>query len=133
MANFSNIKIGISSTFGEWWRYNIYVSAVCYDEADKVCEYKNLVDKVYDLGTGAELRNAPADYNPKRPLTLSTDACTRAEVFLYVIPNTMPADNNIRTSPPFKIKVHITKNSSTEVKEFEINQWGGASLRFRIE
>lgn len=133
MAKLSNIKIRLTCSYGEWWRYNVYVSAVCFDADGNVVEYKNLTDKVYELGSGAELRTAPEDYDPSRPIALECGPCLRAELFLYIIPNTMPAGEAIRTAPPFTVHLHITKNSSTEVKEFEINQWGGASLRLPIE
>ncbi len=127
MAKKSKIHISVSCDYNQWWRYNVYVSAITFRDGERV-DYKSLIDTVYSAGNGAEVRLCPADYNPKRPLELEVEAAESMELFLYVIPNTMPVSDTITQSPPFDITLRVRGGGVAETEKLQVNQWGGLSV-----
>ena len=127
LAKKSKIHISVSCDYNQWWRYNVYVSAITFRDGERV-DYKSLIDTVYSAGNGAEVRLCPADYNPKRPLELEVEAAESMELFLYVIPNTMPVSDTITQSPPFDITLRVRGGGVAETEKLQVNQWGGLSV-----
>ena len=126
MAKKSKIHISVSCDYNQWWRYNVYVSAITFRDGERV-DYQSLIDTVYSAGNGAEVRLCPTDYNPQRPLELEVEAAESMELFLYVIPNTMPTSDTITQSPPFDITMRVRGGGISETEKLQVNQWGGLS------
>lgn len=123
-------KIEVMSAYAEWWRYNVFVTAACFDAEGKVADYLTLTDKVYEPGDGTEIRNAPESYDPVRPLVLETSPCDHAEIYVYVIANTFPSSASIKDSPPFDVEVAISRDGGKpETTLWKVNQWGGVSIK----
>ena len=131
MAKQGKITVDIKSGFDGWWRYNVYVSAASFRDEQRI-EYRSLTDTVYPLGRGDEVRPCPEDYNPKRPLHLEVEEGDSLELFIYVIPNTMPFADAIRQSPPFKMRVAVKGSIIAHNEDFFVNQWGGASIHLSL-
>ena len=54
-------------------------------------------------------------------------------LYIYVIPHTLPRDNEIGGHPPFPLQVRIRYGDRTVLdKEYSINQWGGASIELKV-
>lgn len=132
MAKQELIKIDIKSGYEQWWRYNVYVSAASFRNGERIT-YRSLTDIVYPLEGGDEVRLCPANYNPQRPIHLEVEAGDSLELFAYVIPNTMPADDAIRQSPPFKMKLKVKGAYINHSEEFSVNQWGGVSVHLSFD
>ena len=126
MAKKSKIHISVACDYNQWWRYNVYISAITFRDGERV-DYQSLIDTVYSAGNGAEVRLCPADYNPQRPLELEVEAAESMELFLYVIPNTMPISDTITQSPPFDITLRVRGGGISESEKLQVNQWGGLS------
>lgn len=134
MTDNGTYEINVSSSFREWWRYNVFISAACYAADGTVSDYVGIKDSIYDPSDGIRKREKPQDYDPQRLSHLSAPSCKRLEIYLYVIANTMPSDGVVKHSPPFEASISVTRNGQTLLSQnFEVNQWGGASLRFDIE
>jgi len=125
--------------YAEWWRYNIYLSVAEFDEEDRLADYRNVVDRIYDIedGRGSEVRQAPAGINAaQRMISVETGACDHIAIYLYVIANTFPYSVRISDSPPFPMDFVVRRtsdNSSDGAEEIlrhtcEVNQWGGATI-----
>ena len=127
MAKKSNITISVECGYSEWWRYNVYITAATFRDGERV-DYQSLSDVVYPTGNGSEVRLRPAGYDPCRPLSLEIAEAERLELFIYVIPNTMPIDSAVRQSPPFEIRVKARGAGINLSAKHTVNQWGGASL-----
>ena len=97
-----------------------------------ICLIIGITDTVYPLGRGDEVRPCPEDYNPKRPLHLEIEEGESLELFIYVIPNTMPFADAIRQSPPFKMRVAVKGSVIAHNEDFFVNQWGGASIHLSL-
>ncbi|MBP3425487.1 MAG: hypothetical protein J6K81_02040 [Rikenellaceae bacterium] len=127
MAKKSTIRISLECSYDQWWRYNVYVSAATFRDGDKV-DYQSLTDTVYPLGNGSEVRLCPEGYNPQRPLTLEVEAAESLELFVYIIPNTMPVADSIAQSPPFSVRLKVKGAELSSREELLVNQWGGVSI-----
>jgi hypothetical protein len=102
-------RIEVRSAFSEWDRYTVYMTAVCFGAEGEMIDYVNLTDK-------AE--------------TLETPPCESADLYLYVIAREFPASDLVSASPPFKIEVvSSTNGGKPAVTAYEVNQWGGLSVK----
>ena len=103
MKSVEKFTVEIRSGFDQWWRYN------------------------------AALEAPPEGLDLHRSLTLETVPCERIVLYIYVIPHTLPRDNEIGGHPPFPLQVRIRYGDRTVLdKEYSINQWGGASIELKV-
>ncbi len=114
-ARVKSFRIEVRSEFPEWGRYSVYMSAVCYDSGGGMIDYVNLA------GGGEAM--------------LETPPCDHADLYLYVIAREFPASDVIAASPPFGIEVVVSPSGDTppRVVPCRVNQWGGLSLKLKIE
>lgn len=134
MTDNDTYEIKVESSFREWWRYNVFISAACYASNGSQTGYLSLRDSIYEPSDGVHKREKPQTYNPARRSHLSVPQCARLEIYLYVIANTMPFDSVVKHSPPFEAAISVTHNERSLLSQtFEVNQWGGAALRFEIK
>ena len=55
-------------------------------------------------------------------------------LYLYLIPHTLPAGNDIDTTRPFEIELRISyAGRLLRTERRAINQWSGASIELRVE
>lgn len=127
MVKKGTIRISLECSYDQWWRYNVYVSAATFRDGDKV-DYQSLTDSVYPLGNGSEVRLRPEGYDSQRPLALEVEAAETLELFVYIIPNTMPVADSITQSPPFPIRLKVKGAGLAVREELLVNQWGGVSV-----
>ncbi len=131
MAAQSNdiFSVSVTSDFQEWWRYNIFLIVETFDDSGQRLEYLKTCDTVYEIGNGNEIRTPPSDYNPARPISITTPPCDHIAIYLYVVPNTFPASTVIRNSPDFMVTLHVTHNGKLiQETDYPVNQWGGVTL-----
>jgi len=136
--------VELACSYAEWWRYNIYLSVAELDADDHLTDYRNVIDRIYDIeeGSGNEVRQAPADFEAtRRVVSAETGACDHVAIYLYVIANTFPHSVRISDSPPFSMNLVVRCMAAGGAKEMlrqtcEVNQWGGltiAGLRIPVE
>ena len=54
-------------------------------------------------------------------------------LYVYIIPHTLPADNDIDATRPFDIELRISCNGRRiRSEKRRINQWSGASIELRV-
>jgi hypothetical protein len=70
MAETTRFKAELRCDYPQWWRYNVFITGVCFDSDGTLIDYITLTDKVYDSGEGAETRLPPPDYDPSRPIAI---------------------------------------------------------------
>ena len=81
-----------------------------------------------------ELAERPADIAADRTAALQTMPCDHLVLYLYIIPHTLPADNEIDATRPFGIEVRISyAGRRLRTEKREINQWSGASVEMRVD
>ena len=83
---------------------------------------------------GSNLTERPADIAADRTAALQTMPCDHLVLYLYIIPHTLPADNEIDATRPFGIEVRISyAGRRLRTEKREINQWSGASVEMRVD
>lgn len=123
------VTIKLSSDFPFWWRFNIYMSAVCYGQDGHMVEYCNLIDSVYDIQTDSETRLCPLDYDTNREIKLQTPPCDKVKLYLYIIANTFPQSRIIRDSPPFDARLMMSVGEEILTDQIiKVDQLGGHTI-----
>lgn len=122
-------NINLSCDYPQWWRYNVYISMVCCDENSVAIDYLNLVDKVYDLCSGAEERSKPIGYDDLRTISVTSVPCDHIILYIYVIANTLPKSVIVRDSPEFEVELTISCDGrQIRNQRCKVNQIGGLTI-----
>lgn len=125
-------QIEVTSRFEGWWRYNVALMAGCFDADEVRKDFATASSHIAEVGTN--LAEPPAGREAKRKIVLETAPCDHLLLYLYVIPHTLPAGNEIDTPRPFDIEVRISYDGKLLCKkQYAINQWSGASIETKIE
>ena len=122
--------IELQCDYEQWWRYNVYIMAVGFDEEGGHGTFNNLVNKVWDANFGGDPRTSPpARYETPRKISLTTQQCAFVDVYIYVVANTFPMTDAISEWPPFPVTLRVTADGRRiEEKTYEVNQWGGLTV-----
>ena len=124
--------IEVTSRYGEWWRYNVALMCGCFDASDQRIGFASATSDVADVGSN--LTERPADIPADRSAVLETMACDHLLLYIYIIPHTLPAGNDIDANKPFEIELRISYNEHRlRTEKRAINQWSGASIEMRVE
>lgn len=125
-------SIEIASRFDDWWRYNAVLMCGCFDDKDERIGFVSAESHVADVGAGPAER--PSDVAPDRRLTLETPPCDHLVLYVYVIPHTLPQNNDIEATKPFALDLKIACDGRKFRSErLQINQWSGISLELRVD
>lgn len=132
MAATEGFSIEIASRYDGWWRYNTALMCGCFDAADKRIGFASAESHVAEVG--ANLPQKPAEIAGDRSLRLDTVPCDHLMLYVYIVPHTLPAGNDIGDSQPFEITLRIAYGSKLlRTEKRLINQWSGASIEMRVE
>lgn len=132
MTEENGFRIEVASRYEEWWRYNVAMMCGCFDPSDERIGFVSSSSHVADVG--ANLAARPEGIPAHRKAVLETPPCDHLILYVYIIPNTLPAGNGIDASRPFDIELMFFRDGKklrTETRA--INQWSGASIELRID
>ena len=131
MTTSKGFRIEVSSRYEEWWRYNVELMCGCFDAAEQRTGFASAASEVADVG--ANLPERPPQIAPQRTAVLTTGACDHLVLYIYIIPHTLPASNDIEATKPFPLDLLIECNGKRLLKERRtINQWSGASIELKV-
>lgn len=111
METEGGFKVEVSSAFPGWWRYNVALMCGCYDAAGERIGFASAEDRIAEVG--ACMGQPPADYPAERRTVLRTMPCHRIELYLYVVPHTLPDGCEIADTRPFELRLRITRDGAT--------------------
>ena len=124
--------IELTSRYGEWWRYNVALMCGCFDAADQRIGFASATSDV--AAVGANLAERPAEIPAGRTAVLETMPCDHILLYLYIIPHTLPAGNDIDANRPFEVELKIAyAGRRLRTEKRAINQWSGVSVEMRVE
>ena len=124
--------IEVTSRYEGWWRYNVALMCGCFDDAGRRIGFVSSASTVADAGSN--LPERPAGVAADRTATLQTMPCDHLVLYLYIIPHTLPAGNEIDANKPFGIEVRISyAGRRLRTEKRAINQWSGASAEMRVD
>ena len=120
-------RIELRCNFPEWWRYNVEMMGAAFDEEAQRIGFVTASSRIAEVGSNLPQR--PEGVEVPTTLSLTTPPCHHARLFLYIIPHTLPAGNQIDESRPFEVTItHYVDGQKSHVESCTINQWSGASL-----
>ena len=124
-------EVSIRTTYNQAWRYNIYMLCGESDADGKSLHVVPVQSKVASVGDN--LRVAPAGFEGARELNATLDAEQHVEVYVYVVPHTLPSDTDPRQTTPFKMRIKITADGEEIYNTIHhINQWAGDSIALKF-
>lgn len=123
-------KIELRCRYDAWWRYNAAMMCGCFDADDQRTDFVSTASDVADVG--ANLPGKPSGLPERSSIVLETPPCDHILLYVYIIPHTLPTDNDIDATRPFDIEIRISRGGHTLVSEKrKINQWSGASIELK--
>ena len=125
-------KIELKSRYDEWWRYNADLMCGCFDADDNRIGFVSTASDMADVG--ANLKGRPDNLPATRSVVLETPPCDHLVLYVYIIPHTLPAGNDIDSTRPFEAEIRITRGGRLLHSEKRaINQWSGASIELKVK
>lgn len=132
MAKQTGFTIEVSSRYEGWWRYNVALMCGCFDADDNRIDFTSAEVHIADVGSN--LKSKPVGFSNDTVATLNTVACDHLQLYIYIIPHTLPADNDISDTTPFEVEYNISyAGKKLRSGKRLINQWSGASIEVRID
>ena len=124
--------IEISSRYEGWWRYNVALMCGCFDTAGNRTGFASTEAHVADVGSN--LREKPAGNPGGGRASLETGPCDHLLLYIYIVPHTLPAGNDIGDTTPFEVEIRIAYGGRRlRAEKRLINQWSGASIEMRVD
>lgn len=125
-------KIELRCRYEEWWRYNADLMCGCFDVDDNRIGFASVASDVAAVGSNLKVR--PAEIPAVRSVTLETPPCDHLVLYVYIIPHTLPAGNDIDSTRPFEAEIRISRaGRHLRTEKRMINQWSGASIELKIK
>lgn len=132
MATKEGFTIEISSRYEGWWRYNVALMCGCFDTAGNRTGFASTEAHVADVGSN--LREKPAGNPGGGRASLETGPCDHLLLYIYIVPHTLPAGNDIGDTAPFEVEIRIAYGGRRlRAEKRLINQWSGASIEMRVD
>lgn len=132
MATKEGFTIEISSRYEGWWRYNVALMCGCFDTAGNRTGFASAEAHVADVGSN--LREKPAGIPGDGRASLETGPCDHLLLYIYIVPHTLPAGNDIGDTAPFEVEIRIAYSGRRlRAEKRLINQWSGASIEMRVD
>lgn len=131
MAEEKEFTIEVSSSYKEFWRYNVALMCGCFDAADVRTNFASTEDTVADVG--ANLSAPPKGGALRRIVTLRTPPADHLLLYIYIIPHTLPTGRDVVYSKPFPLHLSIL-HGDRKIRsiDYDINQWSGASIELKV-
>ena len=119
--------VQVRTTFAEAWRYNIYMLCGESDAEGKSLNVVPVQSKVASVGDN--LREGPAGFGRSREIEATLEASQTVEVFVYVVPHTLPTNSEPEQTAPFKMRIKVTSDGEEIYNTVHpVNQWSGDSI-----
>ncbi len=120
----------LNSDFEELWRYNIAVMA-SVRSGDKEVEFLKHTSEVAPVGS--ELTEVPKCYSTNRRIELQTKAGDTLTLYIYVMPHTLPATEDVAAAPPFELLIEVKHGAEQLLhRRLEVNQWSGENIEINF-
>ncbi|MEG0499070.1 MAG: hypothetical protein RR522_04265, partial [Alistipes sp.] len=105
MPNERSYKIEVSSSYAEFWRYNVALVCGCFDAAGGRTAFVASDDTVAEVGSN--LTAAPKGYTTPRRALIETPVADHIVLYIYIIPHTLPRARGVVESKPFTLDLRI--------------------------
>ncbi len=113
-------RIELSSEEERWASFDVALMAEGFDASGESCH----------LSQAKRFREEGA---AESKISLSCEPCSSLDLYIYVIPHTLPESSSTEDTPP--VEAHLTLYDHDELFKrelLEINPWGGYTARLRL-
>lgn len=130
MKTAATYRIELHCNHPEWWCYNVVMTARGFDSEGAPAGFFATSDTIAPIdGTD---HPKPTDYPTTRTTRLECSPCHRLELYLYVLPHRLPAENAIDHTPSFEAELRILDGRTRlHTQKITINPWGGTTLHLQ--
>lgn len=131
-AEKGEFRIELTSDSPQWWRFNVALMGGCFGDDGARTGFASAEDTVAEVGSA--LGAPPSDYPSPRSSVLVLPSCRQVDLFVYVIPHTLPLDREVEACVPFEADLRVCYGGSPILsRKLQVNQWSGASAELRID
>ena len=128
MKEQKGFEIEVCCRDAAWWQYNVAFTAACYDQEGLRIGFASSESHMADVGSNAEPLSVK-----NREVKLETMPCDHLELYLYIIPHSLPEERLIERTKPFDLTLKTSYNGKLVRKELiKVNRWGGLSQQMII-
>lgn len=114
-----------------WWHFNIELLCEARNEHGERIGFTATHSTIAEVG--ANLKQCPRGCAHPEAITLATPPCDHAQLFLYLIPHTLPESNRVEEIAPFPIRLTIYADGALlRTEEHMVNRWSGASIALQL-
>ena len=83
---------------------------------------------------GDNLSEAPKAFDGPRELKATLDAEQTVEVYVYIVPHSLPTNCDVEQVQPFKMRLKVTADGEEIYNTVHrINQWAGDSIELKFQ
>lgn len=120
MKTLNRYRVEVCCDYAEWSRYRVEMLCAALDAEGSRVGFSTASDREQPKGGGA--------------LSLETAPCHHAQLFLYVIPHTLPTETRIEATRPFEVEVRLfCDDRPLRTERHAVNQWGGLSVEMQLK
>ena len=122
--------ITLECDFSEFWRYNLIVQGQVTNQGEP-CNYFDHSDVVAPVGSN--LAQPPANHQLRCRTVLESKSGDGLQIYIYIIPHTLPQTNLVSESKPFEFCVQINQGDRSLYKHrYLISQWSGRNIQIAL-
>lgn len=125
-------RIELQCSDADWWHFNVEMLCEARNERDERVGFVATHSTIAEVG--ANLAACPKGSGHPPKIVLQTPPCDHAQLFLYLIPHTLPESNRIEEIAPFPIRLTLYADDvQLRSEEHMVNRWAGISLALRLK
>lgn len=127
ISTMSRFKISITSSFREWWRYNIYaLYELCDSEGNRIAYHPH---DEHTAPVGSNFTAPPENAPQKCEIKMKTAEGDYINLLIYIIPHSLPLSRLVSDTPDFPLTVKVEAGKDVVLlRKFMVNQWSGINL-----
>ena len=126
------MKLTLTTSYAENWRYNIMVTLAMLNEAGEQVGYHSAEDS--PLPVGADSSEAPEGFVRRREVTIEFERSAKVRFYIYLLPNSLPENTTLAgVETTFPLQVRITDGEkSIFTEKLEVNRFGGCGKEYIV-
>ncbi|MBQ7952884.1 MAG: hypothetical protein IJ286_07225 [Alistipes sp.] len=126
------MKLTLTTSYAESWRYNIMVTLAMLDENGEQVGYHSAEESPLPVGSNSS--EAPEGFVRRREVSIEFESCEKVRFYIYLLPNSLPEDTTLAgVQTTFPLQIKLTDGSkSIFAEKLEVNRFGGCGKEYIV-
>ena len=126
------MKLTLTTSYAESWRYNIMVTLAVLDENGEQVGYHSAEESPLPVGSNSS--EAPEGFVRRREVSIEFESCEKVRFYIYLLPNSLPEDTTLAgVQTTFPLQIKLTDGSkSIFAEKLEVNRFGGCGKEYIV-